>query len=249
MPTLFPPVASPVSPISDWVRLPAGSFQMGGLETDKFVSAVELPRHEVTFTRAFQMMPHPVTRAQWLQLMPAPNGQDQHLASDLPIVGISWDDAMDYCRRLSDATGLFHRLPSEAEWEYACRAGSSHVFAAQNDLTPADANYSYDERGHPVGPGRLLPIGHFPANAWGLHDLLGNVCEWVADRWHPSYHGAPIDGSAWFDDAPSETRRTLRGGAWDHLPRVLRCSWRDWAPASARWDNLGFRLVREDTAP
>ena len=117
MPTLFPPVASPVSPISDWVRLPAGSFQMGGLETDKFVSAVELPRHEVTFTRAFHMTPHPVTRAQWLHLMPAPIRQDQNLSPELPIVGISWDDAMDYGRRLSDATGVFHRLPSEAEWE------------------------------------------------------------------------------------------------------------------------------------
>jgi formylglycine-generating enzyme required for sulfatase activity len=145
-------------------------------------------------------------------------------------------------KRLTLATGIPFRLPSEAEWEYACRAGSSTVFPDGGNLAPDQANYLYDESGETIGPGALTPRGVYPPNAFGLRDMLGNVCEWTADVWHPDFHGAPTDGSPRFDGETPD-RRVIRGGAWDHLPRVLRASWRDWAPESARWDNLGFRIA------
>jgi formylglycine-generating enzyme required for sulfatase activity len=220
---------SPESIHTNFVALPAGRFRMGGLPEDKFVSAVELPRHEVEVA-AFELARHPVTRAQWF------GGEVSN--PELPVTGISFDEAESFARRYDC------RLPSEAEWEYACRAGSATVFSHASDLGVADANFLYDESGVAVGRGAPMPVGSHPPNAFGLHDLLGNVCEWTADLWHPGYSGAPDDGLPWIDGG-KPGHRVIRGGAWDHLPRLLRASWRDPAPESARWDNLGFRLARD----
>jgi formylglycine-generating enzyme required for sulfatase activity len=95
-----------------------------------------------------------------------------------------------------------------------------------------------------IGLGRRTPVGSFPPNAFGLHDLHGNVCEWVEDTWHPNYLGSPDDGRAWVETGDS--RHVVRGGAWDYLPRLLRSSWRDWRPAEHRADNLGFRVATND---
>lgn len=213
----------------DFVALPAGSFRMGGVPEDKFVSAVELPRHEVK-VGAFELARQPVTRGQWF------GGEVED--PQLPVTGITFDEAESFARRLG------FRLPSEAEWEYACRAGSTTVFSHASALESGDANFLYDESGVAVGLGAPMPVGSHPPNAFGLHDLSGNVCEWTADLWHPGYGGAPGDGLPWMEGGKSG-HRVIRGGAWDHLPRLLRASWRDQAPESARWDNLGFRLARD----
>lgn len=202
---------------------------MGGLPDDKFVSAVELPQHLVAVS-AFQLARHPVTRGDWFGVSVE--------AASLPMTGISFEDAEAYAR------GRGCRLPSEAEWEYACRAGASKLFSRASSLGIEDANYLYDESGERVGVGAMLPVGGHPPNAFGLFDLLGNVCEWTADLWHPGYKGAPSDASPWLEGGKCGYR-VIRGGAWDQLPRMLRSSWRDWAPESARWDNLGFRLARD----
>lgn len=220
---------STASIATDFVELPAGRFRMGGVPEDKFVTAVELPRHEVNVA-AFELARYPVTRGQWF------DGEVED--PQLPVTGVSYDEAKSFALRHCC------RLPSEAEWEYACRAGSSTVFSHASALDVGDANFLYDESGVAVGAGALMPVGSHPPNAFGLHDLLGNVCEWTADLWHPGYTGAPDDGSPWFDGG-KPGHRVIRGGAWDHLPRLLRASWRDQAPESARWDNLGLRLARD----
>ena len=195
------------------ITVPAGKFVMGCVVDDKFSNRHELPRTEVT-VGAFEMSKHPVSA----------DGQ-------LPVVAVSWDEAQAHCARLGDG----FRLPTEAEWEYACRAGTTTPFPTGDAPDPASVNFLYDEQGRRVGPGELLPVGWGRANAFGLHDMLGNVCEWVADSWRPDYS----------TPAPDEMVKTIRGGAWDYLPRLLRPSWRDFAHRSTRRDNLGFRVARD----
>lgn len=227
----------PVQHAEQLVRMtmiPAGTFMMGGREDDKFASGVELPLHQVTIRRGFGLGITPVTQGQWRLVTGSGSaGSDD----ELPVTGVTFQECFGFLRKL----GPSYRLPSEAEWEYACRAGSNSVFPEGSDLAPHQANYLYDESGVPVGTGCLVAAGRYPANGFGLHDMLGNVCEWTADPWRAGYHNAPSDGSARTDGDPA--RRTIRGGGWDHLPRVLRPSWRDWAPLAARWDNLGFRVA------
>lgn len=207
---------------------------MGGVAEDKFVTAVELPDHVVEL-RAFEMSAYPVTRAQWFEWRGTKGD-----ATDLPMTGITFDEASAFAKSNGS------RLPSEAEWEYACRAGSKTLFPNGGNLDVQDANFLYDESGELVGPGVITPVGRHRANAFGLYDMIGNVCEWTSDLWHPNYQDAPDDGSAWLAGGKAGCR-VIRGGAWDQLPRTLRASWRDWAPESAQWDNLGFRLARDPT--
>jgi len=231
-----------------WVEIPPGSFWMGGIEYDKFVSSVELPRHKVVVSESFSMARWPVTCGEWLEVMNRLPCAVVERDPQLPVVGVSWTEALAYCLRLGERDQLACRLPSEAEWEYVCRAGSSGVFPDGNTIDPACANYLYDELGHKVGPGKPSKVGSYGTNAFGVADLLGNVCEWTADVWHAGFIGAPGDGTAWVG-GPATGRRVIRGGGWDHLPRVLRASWRDWAPENARWDNLGFRPVIDRQQP
>jgi formylglycine-generating enzyme required for sulfatase activity len=227
----------------EMVTISQGAFLMGGIAEDKFVSAVEMPQHEVVFEKPFSVARAPVTRRQWLALMGSlPFGEPGGLDPDCPVTHVTFPEVMAYLRELSITFGKVYRLPSEAEWEYACRAGSSSVFSNSNQIDVSDANFLYDEHGVEIGVGQTTPVGRYPANAHGIVDLLGNVCEWTADVWHPNYQNAPSDGSAWTHGGKSAFR-AIRGGAWDHLPRVLRASWRDWAPEQARWDNLGFRVA------
>ena len=149
---------------------------------------------------------------------------------------VSWEDAVAYCSWLSRETRRACRLPTEAEWEYACRAGTRTPFPAGADLTPAHANFLYAENGERIGPGARTRVGTYPANAFGLHDLHGNVCEWVADAWRPGLADAPADLS----------RRVIRGGGWDYLPRLLRSAWRDGLPLTTPRDNLGLRVATSE---
>jgi formylglycine-generating enzyme required for sulfatase activity len=245
------------------VGLPAGSFIMGATDDDKFVTDTERPAHRVAIAHRFALGRFPVTVGEYRAFAPRHAPGDN---PDWPVVNVSWDDAQAFCAWLASIAGQPFRLPSEAEWEYACRAGTRTSFIGSGEITPDDANFLYSEEGQRIGLGQRTPVGRYAPNAFGLYDLLGNVCEWVEDLWHRDYAGGPADGSAWLTasgstelttgepdhrvtrDGPSRTTRgepgrTIRGGAWDYLPRLLRSAWRDSLPRTHRRDNTGFRIA------
>ena len=219
------------------IDVPPGWFTMGGNPGDEFAGDSEHPAHEVSIPPGLALSTAPITVAQFRRFQSAClPGEDPRL----PAVSVSWIDATEYCAWLSLGTGRAYRLPSESEWEFACRAGSDTAFTFGDDLTPRLANYLDGNNGSRVSPARRTLAGAYPANVFGLHDVHGNVCQWVADAWHPNYLGAPAEGSAW--NGPGDLR-VLRGGAWDHLPRLLRCSHRDCLPRHCRRHNVGFRVA------
>jgi formylglycine-generating enzyme required for sulfatase activity len=220
------------------VELSGGGFQMGETNDDKFANDTERPVHEVVLAEGFSLGCFPVTVGEFHRFHPGHAPDDGAM---LPVVQVNWHEARAYCEWLTENTGRTYRLPSEAEWEFACRAGSRCLFGWGDEITLEAANFLYDENGIRVGAGHRLPVENYPPNAFGLHDLHGNICEWVADTWHPNYIGAPFDGSPWTD--PEEMRHVVRGGAWDYMPRLLRSAWRDWRLANERTDNIGFRVA------
>lgn len=165
-----------------------------------------------------------------------------------PVERVSWDDAMEFCSRLSQRsgrTGRTYTLPSEAQWEYACRAGTSTPFAFGETITADLANHIAT---HTYGQGRkgesreqTTPVGMLPANAWGLQDMHGNVWEWCPDHWHESYEGAPEDGSACLSEEGGD--RPLRGGSWVGVPKLCRSVSRDHHRPDDASNALGFRGV------
>jgi formylglycine-generating enzyme required for sulfatase activity len=157
---------------------------------------------------------------------------------------VSWKEAMEFCRRLSVRTGRNYTLPSESQWEYACRVGTTTAFSFGETLTPELANYNGNNT-YVSGPKgvyrqKTAEVGSFPANGWGLHDMHGNVWEWCLDSWHGTYKGAPPDGSAWTTDGGAN--RLLRGGSWDDFPRYCRSACRNVALPVDRYDGFGFRV-------
>ena len=179
-----------------------------------------------------------------------------------PVENVSWLDAMEFCSRLRKRNGRHYTRPREAQWEYACRAGSSTPFHFGPTLTPELANYNgtYSYADGPKGAYReqTTPVGMFPANAWGLHDIHGNVLEWCLDHWHESYEGAPADGSAWLNStdpnikptiekgnasASEEERLLLRGGSWFSLPWDCRSADRNHLRPDDADGYVGFRVV------
>jgi formylglycine-generating enzyme required for sulfatase activity len=231
--------------IRDAVRIPVlvalspGEFLMGDAVDDKFATDTERPAHQVEIGRAFALGRFPVTVGEYRLFVADHSPEDD---AGWPVVNVSWNDATAFCSWLGRETGEPFRLPSEAEWEFACRAGSRASFATGNDLTTDDANFLYAEDGRRVGPGGRTAAGRYRANGFGLEDVHGNVSEWVEDVWHPSYAGAPRDGAPWISGGDSE-HRVIRGGAWDYLPRLLRSAWRDSLPCGHRRDNVGFRVA------
>jgi len=217
------------------VEIPEGSGWIGALGDDKFANDTERPPILVN-CRGFFLGRAPVTVGEFRHFRP---DHEPGIPPDWPVAWVSWLDAMAYCRWLGDG----YRLPTEAEWEFACRAGSRAPFFCGEALTSADANYLYDENGKRVGPGHRTPPGTYPPNAFGLLDMAGNVNEWVEDCWHPSHAGKPSEASQPAEGDPR--RRVLRGGSWDYLPRLLRSCWRDWLFADCRRDNVGFRVARD----
>ena len=158
------------------------------------------------------------------------------------MVDVSWDEATAYSAWLSERTGRAYRLPSEAEWEYCCRAGTTSVFNTGASISVEQANYLYTDYRDRPGLGRPVEVGSYPPNAFGLFDMHGNVCQLVADAWHDNYLGAPGDGSA-LTEASDQPWRVVRGGGWDAMPRILRCAHRDWVHRATRFDNVGFRVA------
>lgn len=217
-----------------FVLVPAGEFEMGGVPFDKYVSAVELPRRRLKIPAAFSIGVAPVTEMEWSSF--DPGFFTQKAPSSKPMVNVNLSQITAFLQWLSRGThGRRYRLPTEEEWEYACRSGGNSIFPWGNDITADNANYRYDERGGSVGPGKRTTAGRYPANDFGLFDMNGNVCEWTSSPWRAHSGTGIVD----------HTRHVIRGGSWDQLPRSLRSSWRDWAPVEARYDNLGFRLIEE----
>lgn len=237
--------------VMEMVAIPGGSFLMGSPEHDA-LDETELPQHTVAI-RPFFMSMFPVTQAQWRSIAALPKvnhdlelNPSRFISRDRPVERVSWDDAVEFCARLSQRNGRTYRLPSEAEWEYACRAGTTTPFHFGSTLTPDVANYNGN---HTYGSGpkgvyreETTPVGSFPANAFGLHDMHGNVWEWCADHWHESYEGAPTDGSAWIDEGDPQLR-VLRGGAWNKDPWTCRSAYRGFDHPDTRNKFIGFRIV------
>ncbi|MEO0827442.1 MAG: SUMF1/EgtB/PvdO family nonheme iron enzyme [Cyanobacteria bacterium J06635_15] len=219
------------------VMIPGGSFMMGS--PDGQGDDDERPQHKVTI-KPFLMGKYPVTQAQWKAVAALPKIERDLKAeppsfkgNDRPVEKVSWDDAMEFCERLSKQTGREYRLPSEAEWEYACRAGTTTPFYFGESLTSEQANF----RG-----GQTTDVGSYPANDFGLHDMHGNVWEWCLDHWHDNYEGVPTEGSAWTEGGDS-SRRLLRGGSWSYFPDYCRSADRYGFPRDDRFYNVGFRVV------
>ena len=154
---------------------------------------------------------------------------------------MSWDDAKEYIAWLTRITGKEYRLLTEAEWEYAARAGATTAYSWGDEI--GDGNANCDGCASHWDNKQTAPVGSFKPNAFGLYDMHGNVYEWVEDPWHDNYSGAPVDGSAWLEGGEA-SRRVVRGGSWDDDPPYLRAAFRDRNSSDRRYYNLGFRLAR-----
>ncbi|MGQ0677139.1 MAG: SUMF1/EgtB/PvdO family nonheme iron enzyme [Rhodospirillales bacterium] len=236
----------------EMVAVPAGSFMMGSPPNEAERSPDEGPQHRVE-VKAFAAGKYPVTFQEWDACVA--DGGCTHRPSDQgggrgnrPVINVSWNDAQEYVRWLSRRTGRQYRLLSEAEWEYAARAGATTPFHTGETIATDQANFngSYVYGGSAKGKhrGRTTPVGSFPANAFGLCDMHGNVWEWVEDCWNATYDGAPGDGTAWLTGECS--RRILRGGSWDNDPGDVRSAYRVRVVTTNRYINLGFRVARTD---
>ncbi len=256
-------LAADLTPL-DMVYIPAGSFLMGSPEDELERTARESPQHLVTIAQPFFMGKYPVTQAQWRVVAALPS-VEQELNSDpsqfkgdnRPVEQISWYDAVEFCRRLAQATHRPYRLPSEAEWEYACRAGTTTPFHFGETITTDLANYrgtdwtigdntdsgAYGDGPHGKFRDETTEVGSFEvANAFGLYDMHGNVWEWCQDDWHDDYAGAPADGSAWFSSGKIKLK-VLRGGSWDDYPEDCRSAYRVRGVPDLRVNLIGLRVA------
>jgi formylglycine-generating enzyme required for sulfatase activity len=263
--------------LPEMVDIPSGKFWMGspeGIGDDD-----EKPYHQVT-VKAFRMGKYPITQAHWYAIAKSPMidldlnpNPSYHRGDNKPVEQITWYEAQEFCARLSQLTGESYRLPSEAEWEYACRAGATEYseYCFGDDLSqlddygwygnnsgdcPIDADRIWEEVDRDVGRytqrlrqnnNRTHPVGQKLPNAWGLYDMHGNVWEWCADDWHDDYRGAPMDSQIRTKDINnyevSETNKSLRGGSWYDSERDCCSANRIGYTANNRGSFLGFRIV------
>ena len=213
---------------------------MGAPETEETSIDWERPQHRVEIA-PFYMGRYPVTQAQYQAVMG--ENPSRFKGENNPVERVSWHKAKEFCQKLSKQTGKTYQLPSEAQWEYACRAGTTTPFYFGETISTEQANYNgnytYGNGKRGINRGQTTPVGSFPPNAFGLYDMHGNVWEWCEDICHNNYEGAPDDGSAWV--AGVARIRVLRGGSWANLPRVCRCASRSFPG----YGNIfyGFRVV------
>jgi formylglycine-generating enzyme required for sulfatase activity len=230
------------------VSIPGGAFMMGSVESEAGRAPDEGPQHNVRIA-GFRMGKYEVTQKQWRDVMGTePSG---FTGGDRPVENVSWSDAVEFCRKLSRLSGISYRLPTEAEWEYAARAGTTTPVAFGDTLAADRANFDGD---YPYGLLRLrrrsmfreqtIKVGSFQPNLFGLFDMHGNVAEWCQDDYHDSYDGAPSDGSAWSGRGIANLR-VVRGGSWRSRGPELRSARREGVQADARLTTIGFRVVSD----
>jgi formylglycine-generating enzyme required for sulfatase activity len=235
--------------ILEMVEIPGGTFIMGSPASEKGRSSDESPQHQVTVP-SFYMGKYELTQKQYQAIF----GKNPSMfkGENLPVENVSWDDAVTFCQRLSQKTGKNYRLPSEAEWEYACRAGTTTPFYFGESITPDlvnyDGNYSYASAPKGKYRGQTTDVGTFPPNAFGLYDMHGNVWEWCLDDYQDNYNNAPKNSSA----STSQSKRTKiirkvnRGGVWNYNTEVCRSASRSnyvWTERDNFFYNVGFRVV------
>ncbi|MGB4346959.1 MAG: formylglycine-generating enzyme family protein [Burkholderiaceae bacterium] len=218
------------------VVIPAGSFQMGSASAAGSAGEFEeLPRHTVSI-KAFSLGRYEVTQTEWQAIME--HNPSVHQGAMLPVENISWDEAQEFVHKLSKKTGKQYRLPTEAEWEFAARAGSSTLYSFGDEESGLD-QYAWTEKN---AGGTSHPVGMKKPNALGLFDMHGNVWERIEDCWHIDYEDAPQDGSAWVSGDCS--RRIVRGGSWINLPQFHRSAYRFRYSPSSRYEFIGLRVAR-----
>jgi sulfatase modifying factor 1 len=228
--------------------IPLGRFQMGSPNDEPERFDNEGPQHTVTLTRPFALARYALTFEEY-EAYCAVTGKDK--PSDWgwgrgkrPVIDVSWDDATAYCQWLSEQTGEEYRLPSEAQWEYACRAGTTTPFWWGDTITPKranyDGNYPYNKGEKGEYRGKTVPVDQFEPNPWGLYQMHGNVWEWVQD-WYADYKGEAQTDPIY---AQGGSPRVFRGGSWDNRARLLRAAFRDGFEPGRRYDDLGFRPAR-----
>ncbi|MEH1964946.1 caspase, EACC1-associated type [Nostoc sp.] len=236
--------------VLEMVKIPGGKFLMGSPENEPERGNSESPQHTVT-VKPFFMGKFPVTQSQWaivaalkkvnidLNLEPS-----YFKGTNRPVEQVSWDDAIEFCARLSNKTGKTYRLPTEAEWEYACRAGTTTPFyfgeTITTDLANYDGNYTYNSGSKGEYREQTTDVEIFPPNPFGLFDMHGNIWEWCQDAWHKNYNGAPTDGSTWMSDSE---KRLLCGGSWYNYPGCCRSAIRNYGARDVRTYRVGFRVV------
>ena len=233
----------------EMVVIPAGSFLMGSPEHEPERRSSEGPQHFVTIAEHFAIGRYAVTFEDYDRFCLAtkrPPVDDKGWGRGRrPVIHVGWEDAVAYCAWLSAQTGQSYRLPSEAEWEYACRAGTATPFHFGDTITPRQANYDGNQPYNGGGQGeyrrKTVAVDEFQPNAFGLYQMHGNVWEWCGDAWHEDYREAPADGSAWVDAGAA---RVVRGGSWSLHARGCRSAYRDYYRPGDRSSDLGFRCAR-----
>jgi formylglycine-generating enzyme required for sulfatase activity len=237
----------------EMASIPGGTFQMGSPSTESGRSEWEGPQHEVTVP-AFWMGRYAITQEQWKAVAKLPKisidlntDPSNFTGAKHPVETVSWTDATEFCARLSKKLGREFRLPSEAEWEYACRAGTTTPFHFGETVTPVlanyDENYTYGKAPKGLYREHTTEVGSFKiANAYGLYDMHGNVWEWCQDHWHQSYEGAPVDGGVWMNRNDNHYY-VVRGGSWPYAPMHCRSAARGNNTPDSRYGNFGFRVV------
>jgi formylglycine-generating enzyme required for sulfatase activity len=236
----------------EMVVIPAGEVMMGSPSHEEGRASNEGPQHRVTIEKRFAASKFETTFEEWEACLLA--GACKHAPNDQgwgkgrrPVIDVSWADAKEYVAWLSKKTSLRYRLLTEAEWEYAARAGTTTAFSIGETITSDDANF---DGSHTHGGGgkdqyrkNTVEVGSFRSNAFGLYDMHGNVWEWVEDCWHTDYNGGPGNGSAWTDRC-NERTRVLRGGSWIDTPRILRSAYRSRNMPVYRGGSVGLRVAR-----
>ena len=215
----------------EMVLVPAGKFKMGSPESEKDRSKFET-QHEVTLTKPFYMGKYEVTQEQWEAVMG--NNPSRTKGAKLPVTDVSWEDCQEFIKKLNKKTDGGYRLPTESEWEYGCRAGTSTAYSFGDKITPKDANYDDSKLGKPVA------VGSYKANAFGLYDMHGNVWEWCED-WYGDYPaGAVTDPKG----PGTGSSRVLRGRSFNYGGSGARSSGRNYSSPTGRGDFVGLRLAR-----
>ena len=227
----------------EMIAIPGGTFLMGSPENEAERLSYETPQHQVTVP-SFFMGKYQLTQAQYQAIIGV--NPSSFKGNNRPVENVSWDDAVSFCQELTQKTGNNYRLPSEAEWEYACRSGTKTPFYFGDNINPGLVNYdgNYPYNSAPKGKYReqTTDVGTFHPNAFGLYDMHGNVWEWCEDDWHENYINAPTDGSAWNSRSSGNTK-LLRSGSWNLYARYCRSANRFRSSRDNRLSGYGFRVV------